>query len=257
MIRALLFSILMLMAFSTRAEETGATPTLWIIGDSTVNNSGNGMCGWGNVINSHFDESKLKIVNRARGGRSSRTFFNEGLWDAVAKEVKPGDFVLIQFGHNDGGPLEGDPKGRRSLPGTGEETREVNKPNSQEKEIVHTFGWYMRHFTRDAMSKGATVVLLSPIPRDNWKDGKVLRSTESFTKWDAEIASQEKALFVDLNDLISAKYEAMGPDAVKKFFTSSERDRTHTSQEGAEFNAGVVVEGIKSLEACKLKDFVK
>lgn len=215
------------------------------------------MCGWGNVINSRFDESKIKIVNRARGGRSSRTFFNEGLWDAVSKEIKPGDFVLMQFGHNDGGPLEGDPKGRRSLPGTGDETREVNKPNSEEKETVHTFGWYMRHFTKDAMSKGATVIILSPIPRDNWKNGKVLRTTDSFTRWDSEIASQEKALVVDLNNLIASKYETLGQDGVKKFFTASERDRTHTSKDGAEFNADNVVAGIKSLDACKLKEYTK
>lgn len=234
-----------------------AIPTLWIVGDSTVNNSGNGMCGWGNVINSRFDESKIKIANKARGGRSSRTFYNEGLWDAVSKEIKPGDFVLMQFGHNDGGPLEGDPKGRRSLPGTGEETREVSKPNSEAKEVVHTFGWYMRHFTRDAMGKGATVIIFSPIPRDNWRDGRVNRSTTSFTEWGSDIASQEKAFFVDLNDLVARKYESLGPEAVKKFFTSSERDRTHTSKDGAELNADTVVEGIKTLADCRLKEFVK
>src|SRR5947207_9353553 len=80
-------------------------PTLYVIGDSTVNNSGRGMQGWGTPIADLFDRTKINVENKARGGRSSRTYLTEGLWDAVARQLKPGDFVLIQFGHNDGGSL--------------------------------------------------------------------------------------------------------------------------------------------------------
>src|ERR1041385_8572314 len=68
-------------------------PTLFIIGDSTVNNSDQGMQGWGNVIADYFDKTKITVVNRARGGRSSRTFYTEELWAKVLAELKPGDFV--------------------------------------------------------------------------------------------------------------------------------------------------------------------
>src|SRR5213593_1447638 len=82
-------------------------PTLFIIGDSTVNNGTKGQQGWGTPLAGLFDPARIKVENRARGGRSSRTFLTEGLWDRVVASLKPGDFVLMQFGHNDGGPLTG------------------------------------------------------------------------------------------------------------------------------------------------------
>src|SRR5579872_4493371 len=93
-------------------------PTLFIIGDSTVNNHSNGLLGWGDPISAYFDPARIHVVNRARGGRSSRTYQSEGLWDQVAALLKPGDFVLIQFGHNDGGSLVQN-RTRASLHGVG------------------------------------------------------------------------------------------------------------------------------------------
>ena len=82
---------------------TGATPTLFIAGDSTA---GNGAAnGWGSHLQDYFDPHQLIVINRARGGRSSRTFITEGLWDALVTDLKAGDYVLIQFGHNDAGPI--------------------------------------------------------------------------------------------------------------------------------------------------------
>jgi rhamnogalacturonan acetylesterase len=117
-------------------------PTLFVVGDSTANNNANGGRGWADPFVTYFDTTKINVLNRARAGRSSRTFFTEGLWDRVLDEMKTGDFVLIQFGHNDGGPLNTD-RARGSLPGLGEETREVVMPNGK-SEVVHTYGWYMR-----------------------------------------------------------------------------------------------------------------
>src|SRR5207247_9076658 len=106
-------------------------PTLWLVGDSTVRNgSGAGakeLWGWGDRIGKYFDATKINVVNRARGGRSSRTFITEGLWDAVLADAKPGDFVIIQVGHNDGGALAGDNRERGSLGGIGDETEEVTR----------------------------------------------------------------------------------------------------------------------------------
>src|SRR6516164_2986704 len=87
------------------AAQDAPKPTLYIIGDSTVNNHTAVLLGWGDPIKSLFDLSKINVENKARGGRSSRTFITEGLWDQVVAVLKPGDFVLMQFGHNDGGPL--------------------------------------------------------------------------------------------------------------------------------------------------------
>src|SRR3712207_3861333 len=85
-------------------------PVLYIIGDSTVRNGDgtgkNNQMGWGSVIHPFFDTTKISIRNYALGGRSSRTFITEGHWEKVLKQIKPGDYIIMQFGHNDAGPLD-------------------------------------------------------------------------------------------------------------------------------------------------------
>jgi rhamnogalacturonan acetylesterase len=84
-------------------------PVLYIIGDSTVKNGdgtgGNSQWGWGTLIGSFFDTNRLSVRNHAIGGRSSRTFITDGRWDAILKTLTKGDYVIMQFGHNDSGPL--------------------------------------------------------------------------------------------------------------------------------------------------------
>ena len=86
-------------------------PTLFIAGDSTAQPTGGAITpksrvGWGNLFAQYLDPSKINFVNAARGGRSSRTFITEGLWDEMLAKVKPGDIVLIQFGQNDGAGID-------------------------------------------------------------------------------------------------------------------------------------------------------
>jgi lysophospholipase L1-like esterase len=147
-------------------------PTIYIVGDSTANNANRR--GWGDPVAEYFDRTKINVVNRARGGRSSRTFLTEGLWAAVVKDLRAGDFVLIQFGHNDGGPLDTG-RARGSLPGIGEETEEIDNLLTREHEIVHTYGWYLRQFIAEAGARGATPLVCSLVPRKVWKDGRVVR----------------------------------------------------------------------------------
>src|ERR1044071_7869278 len=130
-----------LLSFSLLNAATGDTnaaakPTLWLIGDSTVRNNTRGLQGWGDPIAAHFDTNKIRVLNRALGGRSSRTFFPKGLWEKVRAELQPGDFVIMQFGHNDGGGINAN-KSRGSLKGVGDETQEITKTNDT-KEVVHT-----------------------------------------------------------------------------------------------------------------------
>ncbi len=235
--------------FAQKSEK----PTLFLVGDSTVNNSSEGFQGWGNVIGEYFDKSKINVVNRARGGRSSRTFYTEGLWKEVADELKSGDFVLIQFGHNDGGAIDKE-KFRGSIRGIGEEKQEITGQNGQ-PETVYTFGWYLRKFIADAKEKGAMVVLLSPVPRNQWKDGKVKRENETYGKWAREIAEKEKVFFVDLNEITARKYEKFGAEVVgKTYFTT--KDNTHTSPSGAKMNAESVVEGLKKFKKVSLRKYL-
>jgi peptidoglycan/xylan/chitin deacetylase (PgdA/CDA1 family)/lysophospholipase L1-like esterase len=219
-------------------------PTMFIIGDSTVNNHTAGLMGWGDPIASFFDKTKITVDNRARGGRSSRTFYTEGLWDQVLATLQPGDFVLMQFGHNDGGPLtEG--RARASLKGSGDETQEVTMATTGKKEVVHTYGWYLRQYIAGAKSKGATPIVLSPIPRNIWKDGTVIRAARDYGKWAAEAATAEDVSFIDLNEIIAKHYEDLGAAQVHTLYFAE--DHTHTTAAGAELNAASVVEGLLSL----------
>lgn len=245
--RMLCCLLLLIMTGRCQAQTAmeGKIPTLYLIGDSTVNNHTKGQLGWGDPLVQHFDPAKIKVVNSARGGRSSRTFLTEGLWDKVVAELKPGDYVLMQFGHNDSGSLN-DPKGRASIKGNGDETQEVANPTTGAKEIVHSYGWYMRRYIRDTKAKGATPVVLSPVPRKIWKDEKtVARNSNDYGKWAAEAAKQEGVPFIDLNDLIATRYEALGKAKVETLFGD---EHTHTNADGAELNAEMVVAGLKSLK---------
>jgi lysophospholipase L1-like esterase len=85
-----------------------------------------GLWGWGAYLHTMFDTSKVSIRNYALGGRSSRTFITQGLWDNVLSMIKPGDYVFIQFGHNDSSPVNDDSRARGTLKGTGEESEEID-----------------------------------------------------------------------------------------------------------------------------------
>jgi lysophospholipase L1-like esterase len=230
-------------------------PTLFLIGDSTVNNSGDNFAGWGNVIDSHFDKTKINVVNRARGGRSSRTFYTENLWENVLSEIKAGDFVLMQFGHNDGGSIDKE-KARGSLKGIGNESQEVTVEATGKQEIVRTYGWYLRKFIADSKAKGATTIVLSPVPRNIWKEGKVIRAASDYGKWALDSAKMGGALFVDLNEIVSKHYEKDGFEKVNgDYFTT--KDHTHTTVAGAKLNAESVVVGLKKLKGNPLKKFFR
>jgi lysophospholipase L1-like esterase len=228
-------------------------PTIFVVGDSTANNHANGGLGWGDPFINYFDAGKANVLNRARAGRSSRTFITEGLWDKVLNEMKKGDFVLIQFGHNDGGVINDATRARGSLPGLGEETQEIDNLLTRQHEVVHTYGWYMRKMIADTKAKGATPIVLSLTVRNIWKDYHVERGSGKFGEWAAQIAQSEKVRFIDLTKLIAHKYEDLGEAKVKELFAT---DHTHTSPAGAELNAALVVAGLKMLKGQPLNRYL-
>jgi rhamnogalacturonan acetylesterase len=252
---ALLLVILSVPAVAVCQGQNGpAVPTLFIIGDSTVHNTSGDLVGWGDVIGVAFDPGKIRVENRARGGRSSRTFYTEGLWDQVLTQVKPGDFVLMQFGHNDGGAINDDSRARGSLKGIGEETQEIDNLLTKKHEVVHTFGWYMRKFVADTKSKQAIPIVLSPVPRNIWQDGKVERVASSYGGWAQSVAQAEGAFFIDLNEIVVEKYETLGETFVGSTFFVT--DHTHTNRGGASVNADLLVDAIRSLRGCGLRKFL-
>ncbi|MBF9255072.1 rhamnogalacturonan acetylesterase [Pontibacter sp. 172403-2] len=250
-----LLSCLAVSSFTSYHKPDKAT--LYIIGDSTVKNGSGtgegGLWGWGDFISAYFDSTKLNVENHAIGGRSSRTFLTEGRWDKVLDKLQPGDFVLMQFGHNDGGPMATG-RARASIKGNGDETQEVTLEATGKKEVVHSYGWYMRKYVREARAKGAIPIVLSPVPRNIWKDSKVVRAAEDYGKWAAEAAKAEGGYFIDLNEIVAQHYEKQKPEEVKANYFPG--DHTHTNLAGAELNAAAVIEGLLANKEIPLNDYL-
>jgi xylan 1,4-beta-xylosidase len=227
-------------------------PAVFVIGDSTVKNHGPGE-GWGDALASFFDETRIQVVNWAMGGRSSRSFIEEGRWERALAQMKRGDFVLLQFGHNDQRELTTD---RGTIPSVGTESQEVVNETTTQKSTVRTFGWYLRQYVRDARARGVTLIFLSPVPRNYWSDGRLNNVMAAHARLMAQVAAEEKMPFFDLNEAVARLYSAAGQEAVtRRFFTVG--DSTHTNAAGAEANATTVVDGLRALRETGLGTYLQ
>ena len=247
-------------------NRSDSKPVVFITGDSTVKNSDkdpDGMWGWGAVANTIFDETKIDIVNAAMAGRSCRSYMNEGRWERVYNSLKPGDFVLIQFGHNDISPID-KPKYRGAI-ATAKDTCHVYrmqaakedlskqnvidqklKANTQvgSYEVVYSFGWYLKKFIQDVREKGATPILVSLTPRNEWPNGKIERRNDTYGKWYREVVEETGVEFVDLHN-ITADFLDKKCGKKEKAMKYFNHDHTHTSLLGAKTNAQSIAKGLR------------
>lgn len=235
----------------TSTPPPSTLPTLWIIGDSTVKVGTPGQRGWGDELPPFFDPAKIRVINRAIGGRSTRTFLREGRWTAILNELKRGDVVLVQFGHNDASPINEDPpikpttRSRGVIRDNSDASVEIVNILTGELETVRSYGWYLRQIATSAIERGAMPIICSPIPRNQWTAaGNVIRTTDSWSRWAKDAATQAGASFIDLNEIIARHYEQLGPAQVKALFADQ---GTHTNREGAACNARAVVAGLRGL----------
>jgi lysophospholipase L1-like esterase len=249
--------------FPSHASLSGRKPVVFFTGDSTVKNADkddDGMWGWASQAATVFDTTKVTLVNAGRAGRSTRTFIKEGLWEKVYNSIQPGDFVTIQFGHNDICPIT-DAKARGVIPGTAD-TLHVFKLDNGEYEVVYSFGWYLRKMIDDVREKGATPILVSLTPRNEWPGGKVERRDGSYGKWYREVVAETGVEFIDLHNLSAdfldkqfavknlssdkekakAQVAAIKEKAGAKYF---KKDHTHTSKLGAQMNAQSFARGLR------------
>ncbi len=238
-----MLSVLMLSSFLPKKEK----PTLFIIGDSTVKNGrgdgSNGQWGWGSVIGSYFKQSRINVRNKALGGTSSRTFYNNPkLWQQVLDSIKTGDFVMIQFGHNDSSPVVDTARARGTFKGNQDSYEIVDNPLLAQKEVVYSYGFYLRRFIKNIQDKGGVAIVCSPIPRDVW-DGQKVQSSD-YPLWAQQAAEQMGIPFIPLNRLIIEVYEKEGKNHVGATYFGSV-DHTHTTLEGARLNARILKEFIK------------
>jgi lysophospholipase L1-like esterase len=233
----------------TRQALNPALPTIFVAGDSTAaRGRGVPQQGWAVPFADYFDLAKVNVANRARGGRSSRTYVTEGVWDQLIADAKAGDLVIIQFGHNDGGALNDEPppplRARGTIPGLGEETREIDNVMTKKHEVVHTFGWYLRKMVADVKAKGAQAVILSLTLRNRWENGRIERGSGRYGEWSRAVAERAGVPFFDLSNRMADAFEKLGEEKVKALYP---QDHTHFNAEGADLHAAMVVAGLKAL----------
>lgn len=214
-------------------------PTLIITGDSTAATGDPDHRGWAAVLVDYFDTSKVNLVNRGVGGARFNSYL-AAYWPAVMAAVKPGDFVVIEFGHNSG-PLAGIGEETANVPGRGGGTT-----------VMHTHGWYLRKFIADVREKKGIPIVSTLTLRNYWKDGKVERLKDltpptgsGMSEWSRQVAAQENALLVDHSNIIGDRYDALGKDAVAQFFAGTEY--LHTDTEGAIVNCEAFIAGLKAI----------
>ncbi len=263
----LLFPLLLpVLGFSA----SPAIPNLWVLGDSTARNSGRDhsgepVAGWGTPLADYFDPARVTVQNVAHAGQSSRTYFtNANDWPRVEPLIRPGDYVLLVFGINDGGP-PASYRARGSIPGLGEETVALPRPDGT-VETAHTYGWYMSAMADGARTRGAHVVLLTVTVRNIWtnprvkfRDGtplgplpadydpkadRIERGTAEgkYTAWTRELGARLHLPVLDLTNLCADRYEAMGREAVNALYS----DHNHTYLPGADLVAATIVSGLKA-----------
>ena len=237
-------------------------PVVFFTGDSTAKNADkedDGMWGWASQAATVFDESKITLFNAARAGRSTRSFLREGLWDEVYNSLEPGDFVTIQFGHNDICPIT-DAKARGVIPGT-KDTLHVFKLDNGQYEVVYSFGWYLKKFIDDVREKGATPILVSLTPRNEWPGGKIERRDNSYGTWYREVVAETGVEFIDMHnisaDFLDKKFavrqlpedkekaKAKVAELKQKAGTYFKQDHTHASKLGAQMNAQSFAKGLR------------
>lgn len=161
---------------------------------------------------------------------------------------------MMQFGHNEGSKPDTSKAGYRGvLKGVTEDSVALTWADGT-VEMVHSYGWYLKKFIKDAKAKGAIPIVCSMIPRNEFREGKVMRSDKDYGKWAKQAAQEAGAYFVDLNSITADKYDAMGDVAVKAFFPG---DHTHTNEAGARVNAQSVISGIRALPNCPLFNFIQ
>jgi len=215
--------------------------TIYCIGDSTMADKEspeeNPEHGWAQVLAEFFNE-EVKIDNRAVNGRSSKSFIGEGRWDLVLKTLAPGDFVFIQFGHND----------------------QKFKDSSRYTNPHTTYRHNLIRFVNETREKGANPVLFSSIVRRNFNEFGSLIDTHGEYPLETRLVARELDVpFIDLQYLtekMETSYGVEGSKALHLHFSSGENsyypdgkaDDTHLSEKGALLVAGMVVDEIKEQE---------
>lgn len=193
--------------------------------------------GWGEKLQQFFDPAKVKIDNRAKNGRSTRTFLSEGLWTGILQSLKPGDYVFIQFGHNDESK---------------EKTDRYTAPADYQANLVR--------FVNDVRERKANPILFTPVVRRRFNaQGDFYDTHGEYPDLVRAVASAHKVPLIDMQQKSGSALRRYGAEESRKLFLQLKpgenpnypngiEDNTHFNPVGAEAMAQLAVEGIKELK---------
>nr|WP_273848269.1 rhamnogalacturonan acetylesterase [Halalkalibacter alkalisediminis] len=214
--------------------------SIYVVGDSTASNYASSLApraGWGQVFGELFDK-KIAVKNHATSGRSSKSFIDEGRLTVVLNEIEKGDYLFIQFGHND--QKDDDP--------------------SRYTEPYTTYKSYLKQYIDGAYVKGAIPVLVTSVERRRFTDdGQARDSLGDYPKAMKELGEELNVPVIDLTEKSKEMYEEIGPEGTKNVFLWIEagehenypngvQDNTHFQENGARLIAQLVAEDIKKLQ---------
>ncbi|KAI9643495.1 hypothetical protein NHQ30_008114 [Ciborinia camelliae] len=227
------------LLLSSLAAQVCAVPTLYLAGDSTMalGGGGSGTQGFGEYLK--YSLTGINVVNDAIAGRSARSYYNEGHFTDLANSVVAGDYVLFEFGHNDGGSLATTDNLRTDCYGGGSET--CISPVTGE--IVYTYVFYLLQAGKLITAKGAHLIVASPTPNNLWETGTFSYTAPRFTNYAESVAEAlgSLAAFVDHGQYVANIYQTLGATAVDAFYPN---DHTHTSPQGADVVAAAFMKGL-------------
>lgn len=230
----LVISLMFIVAVAVKAQDGGVT--LFLAGDSTMapkQSDRRPETGWGEMFEARFKAGKVRVDNRAANGRSTKTFISEGRWQSLITDLKKGDYVFIQFGHND----QAKDKGERYTP-----------PDDFKKNLAR--------FVDEVRAKGGMPVLMTPVMRRRFdKDGKFYDTHGEYPGFVRAVAQDMKVPLIDMHKMSEDVIVRYGVEDSKKLFLQlmpgenanypkGVDDNTHFSPLGAEEMANLAVRGI-------------
>jgi lysophospholipase L1-like esterase len=211
---------------SLRAEPV-VVPTLYLAGDSTVTDQAVAPSGsWGQFLTRYFGAG-IAVANHAESGETLKSFVSELRLDKLLENLKPGDWVMIQFGHND---------------------QKTQWPQTY-ADAATTYRYWLRTYIAEIRRRGATPLLVTSPERRNFDaQGRIVPSLGEYPSAVRTVAREESVALIDLNPMSVRFYEALGPDIAPRAFADAGRDKTHHNEYGARMLARLVVEGLRAAD---------